>query len=574
MSWSENMPKTRHSQHEVSLQRLDGLTSAYSGQQSNALGLESKDIPDDYITASSTATDSSTNFARLNCKRGAWCSSLTAVNPYLQVDLGSLHDVTGVATQGVGNTGADRFVKVYKLQFSVDGDKWEYYQEGKTYNQELQGNKDSKTVVKRNLVKPVCARFVRFYPVSWYGKPCMRVEVYGAHAKKATYETNVKISDVHGNGVNGSPVLQFSIQLFGENGYTSKLPLEIEATDVNKQEMDFERKIMAANIGWIKHLKLSYDVGSESESQTSSPTLIQKFKRLSSSSSSNGDFANGESGFFVDDITIDVKETGQHFTFTCKQWLLQRQTAFSPGHHRRSRMLSEDKHLIENEDFEHLLRQEAESTDHWKTLKREIGIHSFRREPTPTESTPLTKTTFAIDGIPYNDAVRLFTDWSLRVRWDQTFRTVVVLQEDIDSKVVYCCLKMPILYRPWEIVLSCADRPFSTPEPHHVISWCSTEHSSVAESDKSTLGRIHVRLSGMVIRPIGDGMTSCKVTLLTRMRTGHHSTPRPVKNSYLNGNPTQWLNQLKEYYLEHGLNETKENGIDEVFETEKLLTGN
>jgi len=68
----------------------------------------------------------------------------------------------------------------------------------------------------------------------------------------ATYETNVKITDQHGEGISGSPVLQFSIQLFGENGYTNKLPIEIEAIDSKQQEIDFKRKIQAADIGWVR----------------------------------------------------------------------------------------------------------------------------------------------------------------------------------------------------------------------------------------------------------------------------------------------------------------------------------
>ena len=75
----------------------------------------------------------------------------------------------------------------------------------------------------------------------------------------ATYDTSVKISDHHGNGVNGYPVLQFCIQLFGENGYTRKLPLEIEANQKANQkgskklEMDFKRKMLAADVGWVSN---------------------------------------------------------------------------------------------------------------------------------------------------------------------------------------------------------------------------------------------------------------------------------------------------------------------------------
>jgi hypothetical protein len=47
----------------------------------------------------------------------------------------------------------------------------------------------------------------------------------------------------------------------------------------------------------------------------------------------------------------------------------------------------------------------------------------------------------------------------------------------------------------------------------------------------------------------------------------HEAIPRPIKNTYLNGRPAQWLKYLQEYYVENGVDEPKENGTDEVFET-------
>lgn len=55
-------------------------------------------------------------------------------------------------------------------------------------------------------------------------------------------------------------MLQFSIQLFGDDGYTYKLPLEIETTDSSKQDMDFKRKIRAADIGWVSRLNHRYNI--------------------------------------------------------------------------------------------------------------------------------------------------------------------------------------------------------------------------------------------------------------------------------------------------------------------------
>ncbi len=40
------------------------------------------------------------------------------------------------------------------------------------------GNTDQHTVVKHSLSTDVKARFVRFYPVTHYSRPCLRVEIF------------------------------------------------------------------------------------------------------------------------------------------------------------------------------------------------------------------------------------------------------------------------------------------------------------------------------------------------------------------------------------------------------------
>ena len=94
------------------------------------LGMENRDIPDGRLT-SSTILNSSTpaKNARLRYSAGGpWCAAEGDLAPYLQVDLGSLHVVCAVATQG--NFEADQWVDSYQLQSSRDGRTWTYYKEG------------------------------------------------------------------------------------------------------------------------------------------------------------------------------------------------------------------------------------------------------------------------------------------------------------------------------------------------------------------------------------------------------------------------------------------------------------
>ena len=46
------------------------------------------------------------------------------------------------------------------------------------YFQEFAGNTDRSSIVKHSLSPDVKARFVRFYPVTHHGYPCLRVEIF------------------------------------------------------------------------------------------------------------------------------------------------------------------------------------------------------------------------------------------------------------------------------------------------------------------------------------------------------------------------------------------------------------
>lgn len=55
----------------------------------------------------------------------AWCPKTNSTEEYLEIDLGSLYKICALATQGLLERGA--FTKTYRLQFSIDGSKWDWY---------------------------------------------------------------------------------------------------------------------------------------------------------------------------------------------------------------------------------------------------------------------------------------------------------------------------------------------------------------------------------------------------------------------------------------------------------------
>ena len=107
----------------------------------DALGMESRAIPDGQISASSewdsnhAAIQGRLNYKPSGSKQGAWSAKTNDANQWLQVDLGASYaTVTRVATQG--RLGADQWVTKYRLQYSNDGVNFQDYREqGQTVNE-------------------------------------------------------------------------------------------------------------------------------------------------------------------------------------------------------------------------------------------------------------------------------------------------------------------------------------------------------------------------------------------------------------------------------------------------------
>ena len=92
------------------------------------LGMESESIPDNKIKASSEKNANTVaKNGRLN-SASSWCAETSDSNPYLQIDLQTLHIICAVSTQG--NSQANQWVKTYKLKMSTDGSTWTDYKEG------------------------------------------------------------------------------------------------------------------------------------------------------------------------------------------------------------------------------------------------------------------------------------------------------------------------------------------------------------------------------------------------------------------------------------------------------------
>ncbi|XP_078343675.1 uncharacterized protein LOC144629317 isoform X2 [Oculina patagonica] len=155
------------------------------------LGIEDGHIPDAAITASSTL-DANHGPGRGRLNQGptgsqgtAWCAAESNSDQYLQIDLIYTSRVTHIATQGmndppevVNGSAVTSWVKEYTLEYSSDGETYNGYYFDKDLKV-FDGNKDGGSISCCDLPYPLVIRYIRFKPVSWDTKICLRVGVFG-----------------------------------------------------------------------------------------------------------------------------------------------------------------------------------------------------------------------------------------------------------------------------------------------------------------------------------------------------------------------------------------------------------
>lgn len=78
--------------------------------------------------------------------------------------------------------------------------------------------------------------------------------------------------------------------------------------------------------------------------------------------------------------------------------------------------------------------------------------------------------------------------------------------------------------------------------------------------------RLDTMTCGAVIRPYYDESQFSKVTIITQLRG---SIPAPLRNTYLTGNPTKWLSQLKKFHAQRSVPEKTAKPTDDVKDSGK-----
>lgn len=175
----------------LALATLAALAAALDTSQCiGPLGMESGLIPDEDISASSSFDSGNVGpqhgRVRTENHGGAWCPKqqiTTEPKEWLEIDLHSVHVITGTETQGrFGNGQGQEFAEAYVLDYWRPRlGKWVRYRDIKG-NEVIEGNKNTYLGAKRDLDPPIWASKIRFYPYSYHRRTvCMRVEIYGCY---------------------------------------------------------------------------------------------------------------------------------------------------------------------------------------------------------------------------------------------------------------------------------------------------------------------------------------------------------------------------------------------------------
>ncbi|XP_038060497.1 adipocyte enhancer-binding protein 1-like [Patiria miniata] len=152
------------------------------------LGMEDGRIRDERITASSfwrNLASHAPSRARLNTQgyAAAWCNDETTddISPWIQVHFDGTVTITGLITQGRGDSPCDQWVTEYQVTYSEDGQSWNNVTDADGTPIKFPGNKDKNTPVTTHLPFALRTRILRIHPTAWNHHCSMRFEVIGCY---------------------------------------------------------------------------------------------------------------------------------------------------------------------------------------------------------------------------------------------------------------------------------------------------------------------------------------------------------------------------------------------------------
>ncbi|KAL9965479.1 hypothetical protein ACROYT_G029283 [Oculina patagonica] len=209
----DHVPETEMSWFTLSVQDPPTLPPKAPGVCKSALGMQSKGIPNANISASSTlSTNHVPAFARLDERRGGWCSAPNDNSPYVEILLDEEKLITKVVTQGSYKDLL--WATKYQIKYLKEG-KWSSYQKADG-SLKLEGNTNVRALKEHDLQPPIRTHSIRIYPMAplslmpnEYNVVCLRLELFGCSVKSCGdpgtpingEQAHVKIGYIYGGSV-------------------------------------------------------------------------------------------------------------------------------------------------------------------------------------------------------------------------------------------------------------------------------------------------------------------------------------------------------------------------------------
>ncbi|KAM6313806.1 discoidin, CUB and LCCL domain-containing protein 1-like [Podargus strigoides] len=117
--------------------------------------------------------------AALGTTGHSWAAEPSAEAAWLELDLGTRRNVTGIITKGSSEQ-HDYYVTSYRVSSSRDGKNWRPYRgSGGQEDKVFEGNTNSHGEVSNAFIPPIVARYVRVTPQSWHQRVALKVALVG-----------------------------------------------------------------------------------------------------------------------------------------------------------------------------------------------------------------------------------------------------------------------------------------------------------------------------------------------------------------------------------------------------------
>ncbi|KAM6190834.1 discoidin, CUB and LCCL domain-containing protein 1-like isoform 1-T1 [Sarcoramphus papa] len=117
--------------------------------------------------------------AALGTAGHSWAAEPGAEAAWLELDLGTRRNVTGIITKGSSEQ-YDYYVTSYRVSSSRDGKNWRPYRgSGGQEDKVFEGNADSHGEVSNAFIPPIVARYIRVTPQSWHQRLALKVALVG-----------------------------------------------------------------------------------------------------------------------------------------------------------------------------------------------------------------------------------------------------------------------------------------------------------------------------------------------------------------------------------------------------------